>query len=74
MFKGCERLETIYVGDGFDVIRVGQSGDMFKNCKNINGAITYQDSSTDKYEANMPLFPPQLFVVLDSLFSSYFIF
>lgn len=37
MFKGCERLETIYVGDGFDVIRVGQSGDMFKNCKNING-------------------------------------
>ena len=52
MFKGCERLETIYVGDGFDVIRVGQSGDMFKNCKNINGAITYQDSSTDKYEAN----------------------
>lgn len=52
MFKGCERLEAIYVGDGFDAIHVGQSGDMFKNCKKINGAITYQDSSTDKYEAN----------------------
>lgn len=53
MFKGCERLEAIYVGDGFDAIHVGQSGDMFKNCKKINGAITYQNSSTDKYEANL---------------------
>ena len=37
MFSGCSNLKTIYVGDGWSVEKVENSGHMFYNCSSIVG-------------------------------------
>jgi len=37
MFQGCKNLTTIYVGNGWNIINVTDSEDMFRNCPNLIG-------------------------------------
>ncbi len=41
MFNSCNRLQTIYVGDGWDMSNVTASDGMFSDCSNLKGAISY---------------------------------
>ena len=38
MFQSCTSLTTIYVGDGWDMSKVTDSGNMFNNCPKLVGA------------------------------------
>ena len=38
MFNGCYRLQTVYVGDGWDMSKVTSSGSMFSGCSALVGA------------------------------------
>lgn len=38
MFSGCTRLATVYVGDGWDMSLVTNSGSMFAGCGSLTGA------------------------------------
>ena len=49
MFENCSALETIYVGDGWDMSKVTSSGSMFSNCSELvggNGTV-YNSSKRD---------------------------
>ena len=49
MFQSCTSLKTIYVGDGWDMSKVTNSGSMFNNCPNLVGAngTTTKGNPTD---------------------------
>ena len=47
MFNSCDRLQTIYVGDGWDMSNVTASGGMFSACSNLKGAISYNAANAN---------------------------
>ena len=53
MFALCEALTTIYVGlNQFNVSNIIRSTYMFRDCRNIRGAISYDANKTDANYAN----------------------
>ena len=53
MFYGCSRLTTIYVSDDFTTGEVTYGSEMFTDCNNLKGAVSYSISGiTDKSMAN----------------------
>lgn len=52
MFDACSSLHTIYASDLFNVSNVTMSNNMFRDCNNLVGAISYNPSRTDKTYAN----------------------
>lgn len=53
MFQGCTSLRTIYASDNFITSDgILYSGDMFKDCTSLRGAIAYDASKTDGNYAN----------------------
>ena len=50
MFSGCTRLKTVYVGDGWDMSNVTNSGSMFGACNSLvggNGSTAAKLGATD---------------------------
>ena len=47
MFYNCSALTTIYASDKFVTGRVTKSTDMFSGCKNLIGAIGYDETNTN---------------------------
>ncbi len=47
MFQGCTSLTTIYIDDSWDVSSVSSSENMFTDCVNLVGSITYDSEKTD---------------------------
>ena len=52
LFQYCQKLKTIYVGDKWNNSQVTSSDDMFLGCKNLKGAITYDEKKIDINYAN----------------------
>ena len=53
MFYGCSRLTTIYVSDDFKIGDFTDGSEMFTDCNNLKGAVSYSISGiTDKSMAN----------------------
>ena len=53
MFDLCEALITIYVGlNQFNISNIINSTYMFRDCRNIRGAISYDANKTDANYAN----------------------
>ena len=54
MFENCSALTTIYASDKFVTGQLSFSTDMFSGCKNLIGAIGYDETNTnDKDYANL---------------------
>lgn len=53
MFDGCSALQTIYVSDLFKFnINSVSSSNMFRDCRSLKGAISFEPSTKDKTYAN----------------------
>ena len=52
MFHECDNLATIYVSNKFVTTACQSSENMFKGCKKLVGAVSYDDSKTNMEMAN----------------------
>ena len=52
MFINCLRLKTIYVSDDFKIGDDTNGDNMFYNCNNLKGDVSYDPANTDKSMAN----------------------
>lgn len=52
MFDGCSALRTIYVSDHFTFKYGVSSSNMFRDCRSLKGAISFEPSNKDKTYAN----------------------
>lgn len=52
MFDGCSALRTIYVSDLFTFKYGVSSSNMFRNCRSLKGAISFEPTKKDKTYAN----------------------
>ena len=52
MFYGCSALQTIYVSDLFKFNNSVSSSNMFRDCRSLKGAISFEPTKKDKTHAN----------------------
>lgn len=52
LFDGCSALQTIYVSDLFKIKYGVKSSNMFRDCRSLKGAISFEPSTKDKTYAN----------------------